>query len=39
LATGHTANRNEQFENIDRLKQEYRDAGNPIIVSVMNYSR
>lgn len=31
LATGQTANRNEQFENIDRLKQEYRDAGNPII--------
>ena len=31
LATGQTENRNEQFENIDRLKQEYRDAGNPII--------
>ena len=31
LATGHTENRNEQFENIERLKQEYRDAGNPII--------
>jgi len=31
LATGHTENRNEQFENIDRLKQKYRDAGNPII--------
>ena len=31
LSTGQTENRNEQFENIDRLKQEYRDAGNPII--------
>jgi len=31
LETGHTANRNEQFENIDRLKQEYRNAGDPII--------
>jgi hypothetical protein len=31
LAIGQTENRNEQFENIDRLKQEYRDAGNPII--------
>lgn len=31
LATGHTENRNEQFENIDRLKQEYKEAGNPII--------
>lgn len=31
LATGKTENRNEQFENIDRLKQEYREAGNPII--------
>lgn len=31
LATGQTANRNEQFENIDRLRQEYRDAGNPIM--------
>jgi hypothetical protein len=31
LATGHTVNRNEQFENIDRLKQDYRDAGNPIM--------
>ena len=31
LATGQTENRNEQFENIERLKQEYRDAGNPII--------
>jgi hypothetical protein len=31
LATGQTANRNEQFENIDRLKQEYKDTGNPII--------
>jgi len=27
LETGRTANRNEQFENIDRLKQEYRNAG------------
>jgi hypothetical protein len=31
LATGQTANRNEQFENINRLKQEYMDAGNPIM--------
>jgi len=31
LATGETANRNEQFENIKRLKQEYKDAGNPIM--------
>jgi hypothetical protein len=31
LAIGQTENRNEQFENINRLKQEYRDAGNPII--------
>jgi len=31
LATGHTENRNEQFENIERLKQEYKEAGNPII--------
>jgi hypothetical protein len=31
LATGETANRNEQFENINRLKQEYADAGNPIM--------
>jgi Rhodopirellula transposase DDE domain len=31
LATGQTANRNEQFENIDRLKKEYGNAGDPII--------
>jgi len=31
LATEQTENRHEQFENIERLKQEYRDAGNPII--------
>jgi hypothetical protein len=31
LATGQTANRNEQFENINRLKQEYMDVGNPIM--------
>ena len=26
-----TANRNEQFENINCLKQEYKDTGNPIM--------
>ena len=31
LATGQTANRNEQFENIARLKQEYGDAGEPVL--------
>ena len=31
LATGQTANRNEQFENITRLKQEYGDAGEPLL--------
>ena len=31
LETGKTANRNEQFENIARLKQEYGDAGEPVI--------
>jgi len=31
MAIGKTVNRNEQFENINRLKQEYKDAGNPII--------
>lgn len=31
LATGETANRNEQFENINCLKQEYKDTGNPIM--------
>jgi arginine repressor len=31
LATGQSANRNEQFENIKRLKQEYSDAGEPVL--------
>jgi len=31
LATGQTANRNKQFENITRLKQEYGDAGEPVL--------
>ena len=31
LATGQTANRNEQFENIARLKQEHGDAGEPVL--------
>ena len=28
---GNSENRNEQFENIKRLKQEYQDADNPVI--------
>ena len=31
LAIGHTENRNEQFENIKRLKEEYSNIGEPII--------
>jgi hypothetical protein len=31
LVTGHTANRNEQFENIKRLREEYSNIGEPII--------
>ena len=31
LAIGHTENRNEQFENIKRLKEEYSNVGEPII--------
>jgi hypothetical protein len=31
LAIGHTVNRNEQFENIKRLKEEYSHVGEPII--------
>jgi hypothetical protein len=31
LATGQSENRNEQFENIKRLKQEYSDAGAPVL--------
>jgi hypothetical protein len=31
LAIGHTENRNEQFENIKRLKEEYSNLGEPII--------
>jgi hypothetical protein len=31
LAIGHTENRNEQFENINRLKEEYGNVGEPII--------
>ena len=31
LEIGHTENRNEQFENIKRLKEEYNNIGEPII--------
>ena len=31
LAIGRTENRNEQFENIKRLKEEYSNVGEPII--------
>ena len=31
LATGETAQRNEQFENIERLKSTYQDTGNPMV--------
>lgn len=31
LATGSGEHRNEQFENIERLKEEYFAAGNPVI--------
>ena len=31
IATGEHKERNEQFENIDRLVESYQDAGNPVI--------
>jgi Rhodopirellula transposase DDE domain len=31
LATGESEHRNEQFETIDRLKQAYQAAGNPVM--------
>lgn len=31
LATGTDPQRNEQFENIERLKQTYQEAGNPVL--------
>jgi hypothetical protein len=31
LATGEHPQRNQQFENIERLKQEYQAAGNPVL--------
>lgn len=31
LSTGATAQRNEQFENIAKLKKTYQDAGNPVL--------
>jgi Rhodopirellula transposase DDE domain len=31
FATGETAQRNEQFENIETLKTSYRAAGNPVL--------
>lgn len=31
LATGTSAHRNEQFETIERLKQTYQAAGNPVM--------
>jgi hypothetical protein len=31
LATGTHAQRNEQFENIERLKETYQAAGNPVV--------
>lgn len=31
LATGSSEQRNEQFENIESLKEEYFAAGNPVI--------
>lgn len=31
LATGTHPKRNEQFENIERLRQDYQSSGNPII--------
>ena len=31
LSTGETAQRNEQFENIGKLRESYQDSGNPII--------
>ncbi|MGK5091284.1 hypothetical protein WDW89_04610 [Deltaproteobacteria bacterium TL4] len=31
ISTGTSENRDEQFKNIERLKEEYRQQGNPII--------
>ncbi len=31
LATGEHPQRNEQFENIERLKMSYQDVGNPVL--------
>lgn len=31
LATGKSQHRNEQFETIDKLKQSYQAAGNPVM--------
>jgi len=31
LATGKSEHRNEQFETIERLKQSYQAAGNPVM--------
>ena len=31
LATGEHPQRNQQFENIERLKQEYQAVGNPVL--------
>ena len=31
LSTGESQNRNEQFENIERLKASYQETGNPIV--------
>jgi len=39
LAIGHTENRNEQFENIKRLKEEYNNVGEPIISITLFYQR
>jgi Rhodopirellula transposase DDE domain len=31
LATGEHPQRNQQFENIERLKVSYQEAGNPVL--------
>ena len=31
LSTGETAQRNEQFENIEQLRKTYQDSGNPVL--------
>lgn len=31
LCTGETAHRNEQFENIGKLRKSYQDAGHPVL--------